>query len=126
MNTNRRCIDLLRSFYWRLRRTENDFESAKQTILNNVFDVQYWEEMGRREERQIIRFFNEYQTLDPNREWMMHFNVFFFYFRHVIDCFIRETHEWRANHLHFIDEQLWMMGSMMQETRRVLSILENN
>lgn len=107
MEINRETYLVLLACKNRMRRLRSYWMYAKWTIVNNHFNVNEWYETNQNEFLAMERFLSRYNVMSTRNEGLINqYRIFHFYWHHVIDCFVRETGEWRSNNLNFIDERI--------------------
>lgn len=95
------------SFHSGIVRIRNHFEQAKSNILSDQFDAHHWADFNLRQFNSMNFLFQNYISIaNPNVQITRRFNIFRFYWQHVNHCFMRETDQWKREHLNFLDEQI--------------------
>lgn len=126
MEIDRQASAILFSFAWRIRRLRVYWEHTKRTIRSYNFEVSEWTEYNQNELTAITQLYRQYEMLENrNREVIAHYNVFHFYWQQVVDCFTRETPQWRVDNMEFLIERIVHANWMEQMIRNEMDLLNN-
>lgn len=77
------------------------------TIENHSFEKETWETVNIRDFNSMLKYSHEYEMArGRNSELIMRYNVFKFYWHHLIDLYTREDMPWIRDNLSFLRESI--------------------
>lgn len=119
MANNREINSTLLAMLHGLRSIRIAWIHARDMIVTNqLFEREHWQQVNYDFHRAMGRLVQQYQEI-PNHNVILigYFRVFNFYWEHVIDCFQRETPQWRINNIALLNERIEQSELLEEQIR---------